>query len=47
MWGLFKRVSSREGRRGLSLMVELLVAVGTRRFADATLLDKTKPLAKR
>ncbi len=47
MWGLFKRVSSREGRRGLSLMVELLVAVGTRRFADAVLLDKSKPLAKR
>lgn len=47
MWGLFKRVGSREGRRGLSLMVELLVALGTRRFADATLLDKSKPLAKR
>ena len=47
MWGLFKRVSSREGRRGLSLMVELLVAVGTRRFADAALLDKTKALERR
>ncbi len=47
MWGLFKRVSSREGRRGLSLMVELLVAIGTRRFADSNLLDKSKPLAKR
>ena len=47
MWGLFKRVSSREGRRGLSLMVELLVAVGTRRFADAALLDKGKALQRR
>ncbi len=47
MWSLFKRVSSREGRRGLSLMMELLVAIGTRRFADAALLDKTKPLARR
>jgi uncharacterized protein YjgD (DUF1641 family) len=47
MWGLFKRVSSREGRRGLSLMVELLVAVGTRRFADAALLDKSKALQRR
>ncbi len=47
MWGLFKRVSSREGRRGLSLGVELLVALGTRRFADAALLDKTKALKRR
>ncbi len=38
MWGLFKKVSSREGRRGLSMGVELLVALGTRRFADATKL---------
>lgn len=47
MWGLFKRVGSREGRRGLTLMVEILVALGTRRGADATLLDKSKPLARR
>ena len=47
MWGLFKRVSSREGRRGLSLGVELLVAFGTRRFADAIVLDKSKPLERR
>ena len=38
MWGLFKKVSSREGRRGLSVAVELLTALGTRRFTDAKLL---------
>lgn len=47
LWALFKRASSREGRRGLSLMVEMLVALGTRRFADAALLDKTKALQRR
>ncbi len=47
MWGLFKRVSSREGRRGISLGVELLVALGTRRFADALVLDKSKPVERR
>jgi uncharacterized protein YjgD (DUF1641 family) len=31
LWGLFKKMSSREGRRGLTLMVSLLVALGTRR----------------
>ena len=35
MWGLFKKVSSREGRRGITVVVELLVALGTRRFTDA------------
>ena len=45
MWGLFKKVSSREGRRGLSLVTELLVALGMRRFTDArTLPDGTKSL---
>ena len=45
MWGLFKKVSSREGRRGLSLGVELLTALGTRRFTDAKLLpDGSKSL---
>ena len=45
MWGLFKKVSSREGRRGLSLTVELLTALGTRRFTDAKKLpDGTKGL---
>ena len=47
MWGLFKRVSSREGRRGISLGVELLVALGTRRFADALVLDKSKAVERR
>lgn len=42
MWGLFKKVSSREGRRGLSMGVELLVALGTRRFADAAKLEPVK-----
>jgi uncharacterized protein YjgD (DUF1641 family) len=40
MWGLFKRISSREGRRGLTMMAELLVALGTRRFSDAKRLPK-------
>ncbi len=45
MWGLFKKVSSREGRRGLSVAVELLTALGTRRFTDAKKLpDGTKTL---
>ncbi|GAA3755901.1 helical membrane plugin domain-containing protein [Terriglobus aquaticus] len=47
LWQLFKRVGSREGRRGLTLMVELLVALGTRRFADSALLNPAKSLAKR
>lgn len=45
MWGLFKKVSSREGRRGITLMVDMLVALGTRRFTDAKKLpDGTKKL---
>lgn len=47
MWQLFKRASSREGRRGLTLVVDLLVALGTRRFADSTLLNKSATLARR
>lgn len=47
LWQLFKRVGSHEGRRGLTLVVELLTALGTRRFADSELLDKSKALAKR
>lgn len=47
MWQLFKRVGSREGRRGLTLVVELLVALGTRRFADSELLNPGKSLARR
>ena len=47
MWGLFKRVSSRDGRRGLSLIVEMLVAIGTRRFADAVVVNKSKPIDRR
>ena len=46
MWGLFKKVSSREGRRGLSLMVELLTALGTRRFTDAKQLPDGKKKLK-
>lgn len=45
MWGLFKKVSSREGRRGITVVVELLVALGTRRFTDAKQLPSgTKKL---
>ena len=40
LWGLYKKVSSREGRRGLSVVVELLAALGTRRFTDAKQLPK-------
>jgi len=47
MWGLFKKVSSREGRRGLSLGVEMLVALGTRRFNDAKQLPSDKAVSKR
>ena len=47
MWGLFKKVSSREGRRGLSLTVEMLVALGTRRFTDAKQLPAGKTPAKK
>ena len=47
LWQLFKRVGSREGRRGLTLVVELLTALGTRRFADSALLNPAKSLAKR
>ena len=46
LWQLFKRVGSREGRRGLTLAVELLVALGTRRFADSALVSPGKSLAK-
>ncbi len=47
MWGLFKKVSSREGRRGLSLAVEMLCALGTRRFTDAKQLPTGKAVAKK
>ena len=47
LWQLFKRVGSREGRRGLTLVVELLVALGTRRFADSAPVSPGKALAKR
>ena len=47
MWGLFKKVSSREGRRGLSLAVEMLCALGTRRFTDAKQLPSGKAMAKK
>lgn len=47
MWGLFKKVSSKEGRRGLSLVVELLTALGTRRFTDAKQLPSGKAMLKK
>ena len=47
LWQLFKRVGSREGRRGMTLVVELLVALGTRRFADSAAISHGKMLAKR
>lgn len=47
MWGLFKKVSSREGRRGLSVAVELLTALGTRRFTDAKQLPSGKAVLKK
>ena len=47
MWGLFKKVSSREGRRGLSVVVELLTALGTRRFTDAKQLPSGKAISKK
>ena len=31
LWGLFRRATSVEGRRGLTMMVNVLVALGTRR----------------
>ncbi|SEB67796.1 DUF1641 domain-containing protein [Terriglobus roseus] len=31
LWGIFKRATSIEGRRGLTVAVELLAALGTRR----------------
>ncbi len=31
MWQLFRRTTSREGRRGLTMMVGMLTALGTRR----------------
>lgn len=47
MWGLLKKVSSREGRRGLGVAVELLTALGTRRFTDAEQLPSGKAVAKK
>ena len=47
MWGLFKKISSKEGRRGLSLGVELITALGTRRFADAKQLPSGKAVMKK
>lgn len=47
MWGLFKKISSKEGRRGLSLGVELITALGTRRFTDAKQLPSGKALARK
>lgn len=47
MWGLFKKVSSREGRRGLSVVVELLTALGSRRFTDAKQLPSGKAITKK
>ena len=47
MWQLFKRAGSKEGRRGLTLVVELLVALGTRRFADSAVVSNAKSLARR
>ncbi|MGI4854696.1 MAG: DUF1641 domain-containing protein [Janthinobacterium lividum] len=47
MWGLFKKASSKEGRRGLTLGVELLCALGTRRFTDAKQLPSGKAVAKK
>ena len=47
MWGLFKKVSSKEGRRGLSVVVELLTALGTRRFTDAKQLPSGKAMTKK
>ena len=44
VWGLWKRVMSREGRRGLSLAVNMLTALGTRRLGDAT--NVTRPSGK-
>ena len=34
LWGLFRKATSLEGRRGLTMMVEMLVALGTRRGVD-------------
>ena len=47
MWGLFKKISSKEGRRGLSLGVELITALGTRRFTDAKQLPSGKAVVKK
>ncbi len=47
MWGLFKKISSKEGRRGLSLGVELITALGTRRFTDAKQLPGGKAVVKK
>lgn len=33
LWGLFRRATSVEGRRGLTMMVNVLVALGSRRSA--------------
>lgn len=47
MWGLFKKISSKEGRRGLSVGVELVCALGTRPFTDAKQLPTGKGVAKK
>lgn len=41
VWGLWKKVTSRDGRRGLSLAVNMLTALGTRRLGDATNVTKS------
>ena len=42
LWGLFRRATSVEGRRGLTMMVNVLVALGTRRFAGARATETHK-----
>ncbi len=44
--GLFRRVTSVEGRRGLTIMVKLLVALGTRRFAGPNATQMTKAISR-
>lgn len=41
LWGLFRKATSVEGRRGLTMMVNVLVALGTRRFAGAGTSNKS------
>ncbi len=45
-WGLFRRATSVEGRRGLTMLVNVLVALGTRRFAGPGATDKMKDVAR-